>query len=53
MTDSNTPLTEDEEMTFSSGVAAFESKHFAQAMKLLSPLAEKNAQAQHMLAIMF
>ncbi len=56
MTDSNTPnepLTEEEEMTFSSGLAAFEAKHFAQAMKLLSPLAEKNAQAQHMLAIMF
>jgi len=56
MTDSNTPLTmltEDEEMSLSSGVAAFESKHFSQAMQLLSPLSEKDAQSQHMLAIMY
>ena len=56
MTDSNTPLTmltEDEEMSLSSGVAAFEAKHFSQAMQLLSPLSEKDAQSQHMLAIMY
>lgn len=43
-----------EEMDFSSGLAAFEAKHFSRAMQLLSPFAEKgDAHAQHMLAIMY
>lgn len=56
MTDSQDPssmLTSDEEMNFSSGIAAFEAKHFPRAMQLLSPLSDKDAQAQHMLAIMY
>jgi TPR repeat protein len=57
MTNSNEPtdvtLSENEEMDFASGIAAFEAKHFSQAMQLLSPLSEKDAQSQHMLAIMF
>ena len=41
-------------MELSSGIAAFEAKHFTQAMKLLSPLAEDgSADAQYRLAIMY
>ena len=37
-----------------SGVAAFEAKNFSQAMRFLSPLAEKgDAEAQHRCAIMY
>ncbi len=44
----------DLDLDFSSGIAAFEAKNFAQAMKLLSPLAEAgNADAQHRLAVMY
>jgi len=58
MTNSNTPRTDNEEMDFSSGIAAFEAKHFSRAMQLLSPFAmegdsDGDAHAQHMLAIMF
>ena len=46
--------TDDEEMEFSSGIAAFESKNFPVAMAMLTPYANKgDAHAQHMLAIMF
>ncbi len=48
-----TDRTDDQEVEFSSGVAAFEAKHFSRAMQLLSPFAETDAQAQHMLAIMY
>ena len=55
MTDSTQPTrTDNEEMDFSSGIAAFEAKHFSRAMQLLSPFASNgDAHAQHMLAIMF
>ncbi len=50
---SQTVRTDDEEMSFSSGIAAFEAKHFSRAIQLLSPFAEGgDAHAQHMLAIM-
>ena len=45
--------TDNEEVEFASGVAAFEAKHFSRAMQLLSPFSESDALAQHMLAIMF
>ncbi len=49
-----TSRTDSEEMDFSSGIAAFEAKHFSRAMPLLSPLANNgDAHAQHMLAIMY
>ncbi len=42
------------DMQLSSGVSAFEAKHFATAMTLLSPLAEQgNADAQYRMAVMF
>lgn len=45
--------TDDEEMSFSSGIAAFEAKHFSRAIQLLSPFADNgDAHAQHMVAIM-
>lgn len=41
------------EVDLASGIAAFESKNFAQAMRLLGPLAERGAvEAQYRLAIM-
>lgn len=41
------------DMSLSSGIAAFEAKHFTQALQLLSPLAESgNAEAQYRLAVM-
>lgn len=41
------------DMDLSSGIAAFEAKHFSQALQLLSPLAEQgDAEAQYRLAIM-
>ena len=41
-------------MKLSSGIAAFEAKQFAQALRLLSPLAETgSADAQYRLAIMY
>ncbi len=41
------------DMELSSGIAAFESKHFSQAASLLSPLAEQgNPEAQYRMAIM-
>lgn len=41
------------DMELSSGIAAFEAKHFAQAIQLLSPLAEQGQpEAQYRLAIM-
>ena len=41
-------------MDLSSGIAAFEAKHFSRAMQLLSPLAGAgDADAQHRLAIMY
>ncbi len=44
----------DEELNFSSGMAAFEAKYFARAMQFLKPLAEQgNADAQHRVAIMY
>ena len=47
-------LEEEAEIKLSSGIAAFEARHFTQAMKLLSPLAETGlAQAQYRLAIMY
>ncbi len=42
-----------DEMAFRSGIHAFEGKHFATAMQLLSPLAEKgHPDAQYRVAIM-
>ncbi|HHH12861.1 MAG TPA: sel1 repeat family protein, partial [Thiolapillus brandeum] len=44
---------EDREMALSSGIAAFEAKHFVQAAELLEPLAEAGeAEAQYRVAIM-
>ncbi|MEK7696892.1 MAG: sel1 repeat family protein, partial [Pseudomonadota bacterium] len=44
----------DFDMNLTSGVSAFESKHFAKAMTLLSPLAANgNPDAQYRLAVMF
>ncbi len=43
----------EEEMTLSSGIAAFEAKHFVRAAELLGPLAETgDAEAQYRVAIM-
>ena len=45
---------ENENMDFASGKAAFEAKHFSRAMPLLSPFAESgHATAQHLCAIMY
>jgi len=45
------PIAQD--INFSSGMAAFEAKHFSRAMGLLHPIAESgNADAQHRVAIM-
>ncbi|MCG8426083.1 MAG: sel1 repeat family protein, partial [Chromatiales bacterium] len=41
------------DMELSSGIAAFESKHFGNAAKILSPLADQgNVEAQYRMAIM-
>ena len=54
MESKRTDRTDNEEMDFSSGLAAFEAKHFSRAMQLLSPFADQgDAHAQHMLAIMY
>ena len=53
MSNLETARTDNEEMDFSSGLAAFEAKHFSRAMQLLSPFSDRDAHAQHMLAIMF
>lgn len=46
--------TENEEMDFSSGFAAFEAKNFSHAMAALTPFANSgDAHAQHMVAIMY
>ncbi len=43
----------DFEQTLSSGISAFEAKHFSHAQLLLAPLADKgNAEAQYRMAIM-
>ena len=43
----------DDDLDYTSGVAAFTAKHFSRAMQLLSPLAEAgHADAQHRVAIM-
>ena len=48
----NTP--EDTALQLTSGIAAFEAKHFSRAMQLLSGLAENDsAEAQYRLAIMY
>lgn len=44
---------ENEEMLFSSGLAAFEAKEFSRAIQLLSPFKDEDAHAQHMLAIIY
>ena len=44
---------DDHDMNMSSGIAAFEAKHFSTAIQFLSPLAEEgNADAQYRMAIM-
>ena len=49
-----TDMSDNDDMSFASAMAAFEAKHFSRAMQLLSPFAEQgNAEAQHRLAIMF
>src|SRR5690606_9974579 len=46
-------MKDNEDMDLASGIAAFEAKHFSQAFKLLSPLADAgNAEALYRLAIM-
>jgi len=45
--------TDNQEVDFASGIAAFEAKQFARAMQLLSQFSETDAHAQHMLAIMY
>lgn len=48
------PLFDQEDVNFSSGMAAFAAKQFSRAMQFLSPLADKgNLEAQHRLAIMY
>ena len=43
-----------DDVELSSGLSAFEAKHFSRAMQLLSPLAENgNTEAQHRCAIMY
>ena len=47
-------LSEQEQMSLSSGIAAFEAKNFAQSLALLKPFAENGlAEAQYRLAIMY
>ncbi len=47
-------LTEQEQMTLSSGIAAFETKNFAQSLAMLGPLAEAGeVDAQYRLGIMY
>ncbi len=49
-----TKFSEDDEMSFNSGLSAFEAKHFSSAMQLLSPIAELgHPDAQYRVAIMF
>ena len=44
----------EDSMSYSSAMAAFEAKHFSRALQLLSPFAERgDADAQHRLAIMY
>ncbi len=44
----------DSDLDLSSGISAFESKHFTHAIKLLAPLAEGGeAEAQYRMAIMY
>ncbi len=44
----------DDDLNLASGISAFEAKHFARAMQLLTPIAEEgNAEAQYRLAIMY
>ena len=51
MSDSNF---NDDDITLASGLAAFEAKHFARAMKILAPLAEKaNVEAMYRCAIIY
>lgn len=46
-------MSDETSMDLSSGIAAFESKHFANAANLLAPLADAgNAEAQYRMAIM-
>lgn len=53
-TDPGYTRTENEEMQFASGLAAFEAKEFSRAIQYLSPFAAKeDAHAQHMLAIIY
>lgn len=47
-------LDEGEEISLSSGIAAFEAKNFAQSLAMLGPLAEKGlVDAQYRIAIMY
>ena len=47
-------LSASDQMNFSSGIAAFESKNFAQSLALLGPLADQGiADAQYRLGIMY
>ena len=51
MSDSNFS---DDDITLASGLAAFEAKHFARAIKILSPLIDKgNAEAMYRCAIIY
>ncbi|MAT66545.1 MAG: hypothetical protein CMN57_13000, partial [Gammaproteobacteria bacterium] len=44
----------EDDVDFSSAMAAFEAKHFARAAQMLSPFAQRgNAEAQHRLAIIY
>jgi TPR repeat protein len=53
MNEQKAELTAEDTMTLQSGIAAFETKQFSQAYKLLFPLAETgNVQAQYRIAIM-
>jgi len=47
-------LTDEQMMAFNSGMTALADKHFTQALKLLSPLADYGvAEAQHRMAVMY
>jgi len=47
-------MSHNDDMNLSSGIAAFESKSFAQSLALLGPIADAgNAEAQYRLAIMY
>ena len=47
-------MSDNEDLDFASGMSAFESKHFATAMRFLSPMAESgNTEAMHRVAIMY